>query len=596
MTKNMQSRLILLGLALCAAAAPAQAQIAFRAVRAQVVGTGTSITPLIPDEMLAGDVAILIIAGRPTNTTEPAAPAGWTLRSSSLREVGANDLKIMTFYRVITGSEDNPTVNLPSAWQGTAAGMSGQIAVWSGVNTTTPFDVADVTGNATTATTWTPPAITTVTPGAWVVSAVATSDDNALAIGTAQGFTGRMTGAGYDTTTGGDHAVGLADKVQATAGTPVMLTWNQTINASDRWAGITFALRPAPPNIPPTVSLTSPAGGATFTAPAAITLTATAADTDGTIAKVEFFHGGTNLIATFTEEFPYTFNWTNVAAASYTLTAKATDNLNATTTSAPINVTVNTGVAQLYFVHTDHLDTPRVITNQAQQVVWRWDHAEPFGADPANGNPSGLGAFEFNPRLPGQYFDKETNLHYNYFRDYDPAIGRYIQSDPVGLNGGVNTYAYVYDNPLRFTDPFGLAGSNPCPRGGGSGGGAGGAACTQSWDDCVDNCTQSRIGDPRRVALNLIAGGGLFAIVSTPVTFPGIGTTSLGTLMGALAGRGYGSLVGGAQAVRAGAYAGAVLGRSAVWLGGVALAGYGGYAFGSVLYCSAVCANDSCYY
>ena len=457
MTKNMQARLILLTLALCAAAAPAEAQIAFRAVRAQVAGTGSSITPLIPDEAQVGDLAILVIAGRPTNTTQPAAPAGWTLRSSSLREVGANDLKIMTFYRVITGSENNPTINLPSAWQGTAAGMSGQIAVWSGVHTTTPFDAADVTGNATTATTWTPPTITTVTPGAWVVSAVATSDDNALTIMTAQGFTGRMTSTSYDTTTGGDLAVGLADKLQATAGTPTLLTWRQSVNASDRWAGITFALRPAPPNIPPTVSLTSPAGGASFTAPANITLTASAADTDGTITKVEFFHGGTNLIATLTEEFPYTFNWTNVAAASYTLTAKATDNSGATTTSAPVNITVNGAavVAQLHYIHADHLNTPRVITNQAQQVVWRWDHTEPFGADMANGNPSGLGVFEFNLRLPGQYFDKETNLSYNYKRDYDSALGRYIQSDPIGLAGGINTYAYVNSNPLSFTDPTG---------------------------------------------------------------------------------------------------------------------------------------------
>jgi RHS repeat-associated protein len=222
------------------------------------------------------------------------------------------------------------------------------------------------------------------------------------------------------------------------------------------------------------VSLTSPANGATFTAPATITLTATAADSDGTIAKVEFFHGGTNLIATVTSA-PYTFNWTNVAAGSYSLTARATDNLGAQTTSAAVNVTVNAGVAQLYFIHTDHLNTPRLVANEQGQTVWRWDQQEPFGVNVPDENPAGLGAFEFALRFPGQYFDKETNLHYNYFRDYDPNIGRYAASDLIGLKGGLNTYAYVESDPLSYIDPNGLQLAPGGALGGSSGLGVGGA-------------------------------------------------------------------------------------------------------------------------
>jgi uncharacterized membrane protein len=92
-------------------------------------------------------------------------------------------------------------------------------------------------------------------------------------------------------------------------------------------------------NTPPTVSLTSPAAGSTYTSPASIALAATAADSDGTIASVAFLANGTSL-GTDTSS-PYSFDWTNVAAGSYSLTAVATDNLGATTTSAPIAVVVN---------------------------------------------------------------------------------------------------------------------------------------------------------------------------------------------------------------------------------------------------------------
>ena len=58
--------------------------------------------------------------------------------------------------------------------------------------------------------------------------------------------------------------------------------------------------------------------------------------------------------------------------------------------------------------------------------------------------------------FPGQYYDPETGLHYNYFRDYDPATGRYVQSDPIGLGGGINTYAYAENQPVNRFDSRGL--------------------------------------------------------------------------------------------------------------------------------------------
>ena len=89
-------------------------------------------------------------------------------------------------------------------------------------------------------------------------------------------------------------------------------------------------------------------------------------------------------------------------------------------------------------------------------MVWRWD-STPFGDTLPKEDPDGDGqALRFNLRFPGQYFDTETGLHYNYFRDYDPATGCYVQSDPIGLRGGLNTYAYVGGNPVVSADPLGL--------------------------------------------------------------------------------------------------------------------------------------------
>jgi len=92
-------------------------------------------------------------------------------------------------------------------------------------------------------------------------------------------------------------------------------------------------------NNPPSINITTPANNSTYTAPAAITITATAADTDGSIAKVEFYNGAT-LLGTATAS-PYTYAWSNVAVGTYSITAKATDNGGAATTSTPVSVTVN---------------------------------------------------------------------------------------------------------------------------------------------------------------------------------------------------------------------------------------------------------------
>jgi RHS repeat-associated protein len=127
---------------------------------------------------------------------------------------------------------------------------------------------------------------------------------------------------------------------------------------------------------------------------------------------------------------------------------------------------VQAGAPTLYYVHADHLNTPRAITDDQQRVVWRWENTEPFGKSPPEEDPDGDGQrFEFPLRFPGQYFDAETGLFYNYYRDYDPQTGRYVQSDPIGLAGGVNTYLYVGGNPLSYRDPFGLQPTGT-PRGG----------------------------------------------------------------------------------------------------------------------------------
>lgn len=194
------------------------------------------------------------------------------------------------------------------------------------------------------------------------------------------------------------------------------------------------------------------------TAPANVTL-AVSGDTDGNpvmATKVEYFNGSTSLGVSV--QSPFTLTLTNLAAGTYQISVKVTtsDPANPVLQSAPLAVTIGTapGSATAYFIHTDQLNTPRAITDGSGNLVWQWD-GDPFGKDVPNEQPAAQPAFTFNQRFPGQQFDRESNLHYNYFRDYDPALGRYIQSDPIGLKGGVNTYGYVGGNPVSRIDPTG---------------------------------------------------------------------------------------------------------------------------------------------
>src|SRR5256885_1225079 len=128
----------------------------------------------------------------------------------------------------------------------------------------------------------------------------------------------------------------------------------------------------------------------------------------------------------------------------------------------PIAAEIN---GRLYAIHTDHLNTPRRLTNQQGQVAWQWlisgfGEVRPTTGDRGYGQtvsgPSYAQAVKFDLRYPGQVFDEETGLSYNLHRYYDAATGRYIQADPIGLEGGWNRFGYVGGNPLIYGDPQGL--------------------------------------------------------------------------------------------------------------------------------------------
>lgn len=116
---------------------------------------------------------------------------------------------------------------------------------------------------------------------------------------------------------------------------------------------------------------------------------------------------------------------------------------------------------QLHYVEPDHLGTPRVVIEVARNVpVWTWDlKSEAFGNSVPAQDPDGDStSLVFDMRFPGQRADQDSGLSYNVVRDYDYTVGRYVQSDLIGLSGGVSTFAYAFSTPLLSADPHGLRG------------------------------------------------------------------------------------------------------------------------------------------
>lgn len=270
-----------------------------------------------------------------------------------------------------------------------------------------------------------------------------------------------------------------------TVGSTHSFTWNDvpagtyamSMVATNQMGGVTSSwmssqvkiLSEPPPNNSPNVYLQEQQPTEIYQAPAAVELTAIAGDADGFIDKVEFYNGTTLIAIAYAGEplsessafSLYKQVWGNVAQGSYTITAKAYDSMGEARVSQPVQFTVGpsaTPVASLYFVHPDHLGSPRMITDAAKKVVWRWDNLEAFGSTGLQEDPDqDTKKFKFNLRFAGQYHDLESGLHYNRHRDYDPLTGRYVQADPIGLSGGISLYSYVSGNPLSFIDPLGLA-------------------------------------------------------------------------------------------------------------------------------------------
>ena len=312
----------------------------YQALGSAVNGTG-AITVAWPAHQ-ANDVALLVVetANQAVTLSTPAGFAAVTNSPQSTGTAGGTAATRLTvFWKRATTSAEASAVVADSGDHQDARIITFRGVVASG----NPWDVT--AGNTAAASTSVSiPGATTTVANTLVVAIVANATDttssrtSAWANASLASITERMDS---NTTQGNGGGIGIGVGVKATAGAYSATT--ATLATSSVQARMSIALKPTSGggNVAPTVSITSPANGATFTAPASVTINANAADSDGTIANVAFYQGAT-LLSTDTTS-PYSYAWTNVAAGTYSLTARATDNLGAVTTSAAIGITVNGG-------------------------------------------------------------------------------------------------------------------------------------------------------------------------------------------------------------------------------------------------------------